>query len=175
MLLTCRKFLKDGSGAAGAEMALLLPLILILMFGSFELGHYFWSEHKVVKGVRDGARFAARQPFARFSCNSTGMIVGNGSTSPDAATIAKVKNLVRTGQISGGSPKIVGWTDSQVTITVSCPTVVVATGIYEGLANAPRVNVSATEVVYPSLFRSLGFQTTNLKLNASAQAAVMGI
>src|SRR5690349_1119608 len=55
--------LRDRSANAAAEMALVTPLLLILMMGCAELGNYFWNEHTLVKAVRDGARFAARQSF----------------------------------------------------------------------------------------------------------------
>ena len=35
-----------------------------LMFGAVELGNYFLNEHSLVKAVRDGARYAARQDFS---------------------------------------------------------------------------------------------------------------
>jgi len=64
-----RQFLRDTKGASAAEMALVLPLLLVLMFGPFELAHYFWTEHKVVKGVRDGARYASRLGFTNYTCS----------------------------------------------------------------------------------------------------------
>ena len=55
---------RDCRGAAAAEMAMVLPLLLALMFGVTELGRYFWSEHVLLKGVwqcnrRDGGRVRA--------------------------------------------------------------------------------------------------------------------
>jgi Flp pilus assembly protein TadG len=61
-LLRCER------GAAGAEMALVLPLLLVLMFSAFELGNYFRDWHTLSKSVRDGARFAARHDFGDFDC-----------------------------------------------------------------------------------------------------------
>ena len=55
-----RALLASDDAAAAAEMALVVPLLVILMFGSFELGRYFLDEHVVVKAVRDGARYASR-------------------------------------------------------------------------------------------------------------------
>ena len=53
-------------------MALVMPLLLILMMGSVELGNYFYNEHKLVKSVRDGARYAARQAFTNYaSCSGS--------------------------------------------------------------------------------------------------------
>jgi Flp pilus assembly protein TadG len=166
---------QDRKGAAAAEMALVLPFLIALMFGAFELGHFFWSEHKVVKAVRDGARFAGRQPFTKFSCSSSNIIVGSGNNSADTTTINQIKNLTRTGNVAGsGNPLVRGWTNAQITVSVGCPSTTLTTGIYKGMANAPRVTVSAA-VPYPSLFGSLGFNALSLNLNARSQAAVMGI
>jgi Flp pilus assembly protein TadG len=46
-----QSLVRNENGAAGAEMALMVPLLVILMFGSFEMGNFFWNEHKVVKAV----------------------------------------------------------------------------------------------------------------------------
>jgi Flp pilus assembly protein TadG len=156
-------FGKDNSGAAAAEMALVTPFLLILMFGAFELGTYFWVEHIAIKGVRDGARFAGRQSFTKYTCSTI-----------DSATETQVKNLTRTGVLTGGTAKIAGWEDAGVTVTISCPGTPLTTGIYAGQANAPQVTVSA-DFNYSSLFRNMGLTTTGLKVRASAQSAVMGI
>ena len=167
--------IRNEKGAAGAEMALMVPLLIVMMFGSFEMGHFFWNEHKVVKAVRDGSRFAARQPFAKFSCSQTSILLGDGTANADTTYITQVKNLTRTGTIAGtGNPKVSGWTNAQITVSVSCPATVVTTGIYKDLTNAPRVTVAAT-VPYPSLFSSLGFNSSNINLNGQAQSPVMGI
>lgn len=145
-------------------MALMVPLLVTLMFGSFELGNYFWSEHKVVKGVRDAARFAGRQSFTKFSCSAV----------TDTTALTQIKNLARTGQISGGTTKVGGWVDANVTVAVSCASGT-QTGIYKGMTNgAPIVTVTAA-VAYPSLFQTLGFTSNTLTLNATSQSAVMGI
>ena len=61
---------KDRCGAAAAEMALVAPMLITLMFGSFELGNYFLSEHALAKAVRDGARYATRIAVTNYSCPS---------------------------------------------------------------------------------------------------------
>ena len=58
----------DTSGAAAAEMALILPLVLTMMFATFEGAWYLVCEHRVIKGVRDAARYAARLDRAQFTC-----------------------------------------------------------------------------------------------------------
>ncbi len=160
-----RRFGRDHSGVAGAEMALILPMLLVLMFGGFEAGAYFWTEHKVIKGLRDGARFAARQPFA-------------GCTAPTGARLTQIQNLTRTGQLTGGTSKVSGWSNSDVTVTVSCvardTNGFSGSGLYKAqTSGAPHVTVS-TRIAYPSLFQMLGFDTTGVVVRASANAAVTG-
>lgn len=158
-----RPFLRDQRGAAAAEMALILPLVLALIFAMMEGGHYLWSEHKVVKGVRDAARYAARLDFSNYNCGA-GTFTG---------AVADVQNLARTGQLSGGTAKVPGWVNSNVTVSVTCATS--QTGLYDVVGgNAPRVRVSAT-VAYPSLFGALGFTSSSLNLNAAAESPVVGL
>jgi Flp pilus assembly protein TadG len=157
-------FPTNQSGAAGAEMALIVPLLVTLMFGSFELGNYFWNEHKVVKGVRDASRYASRQSFTKFSCAAV----------TDSAVLTQIKNVARTGQVVGGTAKVYDWVDNDVTVSVTCASGT-QTGIYKGMAGgAPIVTVSAA-VGYTSLFEVLGFDSSGLTLNAASQSAVMGI
>lgn len=162
------RLLNCDAAAAAAEMALVTPLLVILMFGSFELGNYFLSEHVVVKAVRDGARYAARRPFADFTCPST----------VASDVVDKTRNVTRTGQVaSGGAARLVNWTtDTTVSVTVSCTAIAGGnySGIYNGMTNLPKVKVSAT-VPYRSLFNNLGFTSSTLNLVSESEATVQGI
>ena len=160
-------FQRDTRGTASVEMALMLPMLVVLLFGGMEGGYYFWSEHRVVKAVRDGARYAGRQSFDQFNCTTT---------STTTATRDAIKNLTRTGTLDGtGAPLIPGWVDGNTTVTVAPCNTATATGLFLTQANgAIRVTVS-TDVAYRSLFSSLGFTTATLRLRASQQAVVMGL
>lgn len=171
----CRPFLKNSHGAAGAEMALVLPMLFALLFTTFEGGNYLWSEHKVVKGVRDGARYAGRLSFSSYDCAS--------ETITDTVAIDRIKLLTRTGTLnSTANPTVSGWADDDITITVDClapdsadPDDLASNGIYaSNPSGAPRVSVSAN-VEYPSLFSVLGFDTSSARLKSVAVSAVMGI
>lgn len=147
-------------------MALVTPLLMILMFGSFELGKYFWDNHVVAKAVRDGARYASRQAFSNYDC--TGTTVSN--TVRD-----NTRNVTRTNQIaSGGTSRLVGWTDGMTTVTLRCDTSGTYSAFYSGMVGVPVVRVSAT-VPYNSLFSTLGFDATGLNLTANSEVPVMGI
>ena len=140
-----RRIRKENSGAAAAEMALVLPLLLVIMFGSFEIGHFFYSAHIANKGVRDGARYAARQNFTLLGC---------GPSVADGPTDTRIKDVTRTGTTTGSFA---------------------TAGIYTGLTGGARkVEVSAA-VPYPSLFRFIGINSSALTINARSEAAVMGI
>ena len=167
-MIRFRRIRTANSGAAAAEMALVLPLLITILFGSFEVGHFFYSAHIANKGVRDGARYAARQNFTLLGC---------GPSVVDGPTDIRIKEVTRTGQPANGTPRIFGWDNSEVTVTVICTTTgsFATAGIYTGLTGGARkVEVSAA-VPYPSLFRYIGINSSALTINAHAEAAVMGI
>ncbi|MXP41618.1 pilus assembly protein TadE [Altererythrobacter soli] len=161
--------MQNSRGAAAAEMVLMLPLLVILLFVTFEGGYFLWSEHKVVKGVRDGARYAGRLDFSNYTCSSS---------AADATATTNIKNLTRTGELSGGTAVVRGWQNAHITVSVSCVTG--QGGLYDSVSgNAPRVTVSAA-VPYPSsplsdLVSVLGFDSGSINLRASAQSSVMGL
>lgn len=165
--LIARRALRDDRGSAAVEMALVTPIFLVLMFGAYDLGNYFLSEHVVVKAVRDGARYASRRSFAEFTCSTVSTDV-----------VDKTRNLARTGTIaSGGTPRLSGWgSATTITVAASCNTTNGAynNGIYTGMATGvPIVTVTAV-VPYTSLFKQFGITTTTINLNATSQSAVMG-
>ncbi|MFL6726988.1 MAG: TadE/TadG family type IV pilus assembly protein [Sphingomicrobium sp.] len=164
------------SGSAAVEMALVVPLLLALLFGSTELGNYFLDEHILVKAVRDGARYAGRQDFSNFS---------SCSGEPGGTVAADTRTLVMTGLLSGGSNRLANWTSTTISVTSSCTTtagVQTLGGIYNGnrnssgtLIGAPIVTVTATVPYTPLLASAFGFSGTGYNLYASQQAAVAGI
>ena len=156
-------FKRHQGGAAAVEMALLIPLLLIIMFGGFEAGHFFYNEQKIIKAVRDGARFAGRQKFGEYTCPGT----VNGTT----ATL--IKEQTRTGQLANGTSLIKNWTNADITVTVACPGN--TDGIFAGATGGARVVTVAATANYPSLFGALGLFDSSKKVNASAQAVVMGL
>jgi len=174
-----RSICNSCSGAAAAEMALVLPLLLIILFGSVELGNYFMDQHSLIKAVRDGARYAARQNFTYYpGC----------SGEPDAPVPDDTKNVVMSGYLGGGSDLTPNITPSDITLTVTCASTAGGQdmlGIYRSrfggncdgvTANgcAQTVTVSAT-VDYRPILSAFGFTGIGMHLNASSEAAVQGI
>lgn len=172
MMIGLARLIRNRSGAAAAEMALVTPLLVILMFGSAEVGKFFWDEHLVVKAVRDGARFAARQSFASMPCGGP------------AANEAQIRNLVRFGKpvvTDTDQPRLSYWTDAAtITVSIRCydnagtDGARVYDGLYSDRPQVPLVEVSAS-VPYAPLFGLLGISAGGLKLNAADEAAVFGL
>ena len=179
-----RRFLRDRDGVAATELALAIPLMLTLMFGSLELGNLFLDEHALSKQVRDGARFAARLELDDdYDCPDSVFADPNATT--------KIINVTKQGAVSGsGNPRWSSpyWSRScdgggqTVSVTIRCvPKEDIDTddtgftGIYTGLAgDIPVVAVSGA-VKYRSVLSAIGFDATNICLRAASEAAVAGI
>jgi Flp pilus assembly protein TadG len=134
-----RAFHRDVRGAAAAEFALILPMMLILAFSFYEAGRVFWSYNIVQSSARDAARYAAR--LAVTCTGSTGAF-------DDGAATANIQNLARTGTIDGtGDPLVPGWTDNaSVTVAIDCSydnSAQTMKGIYSDDANIPAITVTA--------------------------------
>ena len=167
-----RHLLRDTSGAAAVEMAMVVPLLLLLMFGSLEMGNFIYSQHRLTESVRDGARFAARQDLTKYPC----------AGSIDATVAARTQQVVRTGVPSGGADLLPRWGEAGAGVAVSYSCVTATSdgttldGIYRSNpGGAPVVNISA-RVPYGSLVGGiLGMNFYTLWLNADHQAAVVGL
>ena len=157
---------RDERASPSVEMAMALPIMFALLFGAFELGHYFMSEHAVVKAVRDGARYAARRP------EYTGC-------TPSSDLIEETRNVTRTGQVAaGGTPRLPVWTDpNTITVTAACDTAGTysTSGIYETYADGATVVTVQAAVPYTSILGQLGLADVSLTLNARSEAAVTGL
>ena len=166
MMAGSRRLFPDCRGNAAAELALSLPILLILLFGAFELGNFFLSEHVVQKSVRDASRYAAR---LSISPNYTGCDV-----SADAAQ--RIRNVARTGAPDGSTARLRDWSDEDTDVTIECDTSSswASGGTYANFPDgAPVITVSAT-VPYNTLFGAAGLGPATLNLNAQSQAAVFG-
>ena len=162
------RLIGDTRAAAAAEMALVAPILALLMLGSGELGSFFYNQHVVVKAVRDGAIYAARQPIDKFNCG-TGIV--------DSTVVANTTALIKTGALSGGTsltPQSSN-VNAQYVMSVTCPTAApdgtALGGIYvNNGGKVPVLTVSAT-VPYNTIMKGYGFGTT-ITLHATEQAIV---
>lgn len=157
-------------GAAAVEMALVLPLLLVLLFGSVELGNYFMNEHSLAKAVRDGARFAARQSFVDYtSC----------SGAPGGTVVNDTRNIVMNGYLAGGTAVLTPNIEAaDINVETSCSATAGGEdmeGIYRGRASGAQIVTVSASVDYRPVLGSFGFSGMGATLNARSQAAVTGI
>lgn len=83
------------------ELAIILPLLLIIFLGIAELGRALLFQHRLTSAVEAGARFAARATGAVDMTDCTTV----GGTWITAETSAR--QLVTFGQLSGGTNPVV--------------------------------------------------------------------
>ena len=57
-MIRLRTLIGDQRGASAAEYALVLPLLLIVLFGTIDVGRYAWSLNQAQKATQIGARWA---------------------------------------------------------------------------------------------------------------------
>lgn len=155
---------RDGDeGAAATEFALSLPMMLVLLFGGMEAGHFVWTQHKLAEAVRNGARYAARIPIDQVCAGTTEVMT--------AGMKAQVNLMTRTGQVTDPDaiPKVPGWRASEVTIDPNCANAGFRdTGLYAEYAAAypgakgPVIVVAAQDVDYPWMFGLLGSMMSGL-------------
>lgn len=127
------------------------------------------NEHTLVKAVRNGARFAARQPFVDYTACSG---------SPGGTVVADTRNVVMNGVLAGGSIITPNIQPSDITVTTSCKTTAggqTMTGIYFSRTNGAQIVTVAASVDYRPVVAVLGFTGIGVTLNARSEAAVAGM
>ncbi len=147
--MTPRATLRRQAGIAVVEFAIALPLLLLLLLATAEIGRMLSQYDTVTKGARDGARYLASNALT----GTTGVVV----ITPAVQTA--VANLVTTGNVAGGAALLPGFTAANVTasglasgyVQVSASytyqPMVSATLITFGLGAGPNLNIALTSTV----------------------------
>ena len=104
---------RTGRGQRGivlVELALVLPIALLMVMATAELGRALVQYNALNKAVRDGARYLA----------STAILGSTGVVQLDTNTRNATRNLIVYGNTAGtGTPRLQGLTTSQVTLAVA--------------------------------------------------------
>ena len=81
-----RRFLRDRTGAAAVELALLTPLFFVTLLSLFDLGLLAWRWNQAVEAARAGARLAAvSNPVSSDLASMTGLETGVEPGDPTGA------------------------------------------------------------------------------------------
>jgi Flp pilus assembly protein TadG len=164
-------------GAAAVEFAMILPVLIVMLFGVIEIGRLLNDFHVVSKSVRDATRYLTRVPM---DCPSGGPSSGPLSSylvNSGDETIAR--NLALTG--SPAAPTVPGdyllryWTDvTTISVTVNC----VANGgqfesVYAGVTNIPRITMTAT-VPFTFLWGALVLDSSTITMSIAHNEVNVG-
>jgi Flp pilus assembly protein TadG len=123
------KLVRNEAGVQLLELAIVLPIFVILFGATAEFGRYFYEYTTLAKGARAGARYLVT---AKVDCNQ--------------ATIAK--NLVVYGNTAGtGSPILPGLTVSNVAVS---PNDLACSGTPQGVPET--ITVTITGFNHQSIF-----------------------
>ena len=124
-------------GVAALEFAIALPLLLLLLMATAELGRLLSQYDTLEKGVRDGARYLASKALV-----GTTQVV---SITPALQT--QTANLVFTGNTTGsGAPLLPGLTAASVTASAAANGYISVTATYTYqpiLARLPTFGLTA--------------------------------
>jgi hypothetical protein len=70
------------------EFALVLPILLLVLFGIIDAGRFFYDVSRVTNVARDSARwYAVQRPLIRDSCVSRSQELLGGGAQAQAATV----------------------------------------------------------------------------------------
>ena len=129
-------------GIAAVELALILPLFPLILFGTIEIGRMLFEYQAASKSVRDATRY-----LTRIDAGLLGLACPN-TINGAAAQVIEAKNLALRGTIDTSKPFLLAyWTDiNSVSVTVSCIDNGGATyqGFYAGVLLIPNITVTAT-------------------------------
>jgi len=146
-VLFCQRWLGQQQGGVMVEFAIVLPVLLLLVFGIIDFGHALYLKAEVTSASREGARYATR-----YQTDNNGQHILPASLSPNVSTWV-------TNNYAGLLP-----TDAD--LTVPPPT---GPGYTSGLAGQDvTVTVQATKrwfilgTLVPGLGNTLQLQSTTV-------------
>ena len=91
-------------GQAATELAFLVPLLMMILFGTFQVGRVFFLYHTLQKALRGGAGMLARSANVNYC-------------SADDGALADARNFIVFGNLQGmGTPVVQGLTPEMVQI-----------------------------------------------------------
>ena len=154
-----RRLRRDESGAALVELAVSLPLLLIIFATAVEGARLMWSFEAANTGVRDAARYLARR---------TPLDICSGGSIPvsDDALRDRIRN-----QVNGSR-----WFPSLITVNSAAASLSCVAGTYR-VSPAPVVQVSASvSVAFPfsSVFSLAGLALAPVTATVADSNRVFG-
>lgn len=168
-------FWADTRAVAAVEMVLILPVAILLTAIAMEAGAYLYTEHQVVKGVRDAARYASRLPFSTYNCTTTSGAADLPTPGGAGTAWGQVANVAIYGNVAGtGGRRVWTWTATATNLSIQYACITAASGVYSATGVAPQITVVG-KPTYPSLFNTLAGFPATYRLYARQQALGAGV
>ena len=123
--MSARRLLHDRSAASAAEFALVLPLLILLLFGIIDAGRFMWEYNRAEKATQVGARMAVVTDVISTGLGTQGYVGVGGLTQGDVIPASALSPIVCA--------------QTACTCTGSCPTGYAA-------ANTPAFNAVLTRM-----------------------------
>jgi len=146
------RFARDDRGVQLAELAIVLPVLVLMFAATAEFGRYFYEYSTLAKASRVGTRYLA-----------------TACVGPSFGTDTKAKNLVVYGNVAGtGSPIISGLSTSNIRVTY-----LNSLGNPQTQGVPEIVKVDVTGYTFQPLFNLGGLMNNNgLSLNIAVKPSV---
>lgn len=117
-----RRFARSENGSVILETALVLTILLLLMFGVFDVGRALYTANSLISSAREGARFAAvDQDVATNSTPTKNIVIARFS--PFGGSALGASNIVVTPVYAGGTcaAPSTGGNPQSICVTASYP------------------------------------------------------
>jgi Flp pilus assembly protein TadG len=133
-MMSLHKKLRSESGASAVEFALLLPLLMMILFGIIEFGFALYRQAILTNASREGARLGIVQSIPAITTGQIDTAIDNYLTAAGIPAGNVTRNIV-AGGITG--------TPVQVTLTLPY-----TFAVLPGLTSvAPSINLTAQTVM----------------------------
>ncbi|BBL69970.1 hypothetical protein MoryE10_05760 [Methylogaea oryzae] len=131
-------------GSAFVELVFVLPLLLLIVAGTVELGLTFMEYNTLRKSLRDAARYIQDQCMYPAAPPSACYNDASSTLAIPASLLQEATNLVRNGVPTGGSPLMTGFD----TVTVTNPTFMSLIATDGGWQDHFTISASFTHTVH---------------------------
>ncbi len=169
-----RKLRDDRRGIAAVEFAIVLPFLMIMLFGIIEIGRALQHYHAVTKSVRDATRYLTRVDMTCAGAGTGPLANYLGDPSDEAAA----KNLALFGSTvltPSSVYNLTHWTDpTTISGTVNCVNNGNQfAGVYNGVANIPVITLTAN-VPFAFIWGSVFLNTNSITFSISHSEVHVG-
>lgn len=107
MFARLRKFLRREKGIAAVELALVMPIFMLMFLSATEIGNMIYYSTTIEKGMRSAITYAAR----------TADTLAGATISDEDLVI--IENIARTGSLTGGTSLVAGYDEPESKVTIT--------------------------------------------------------